>query len=96
MKKLWLVPGILAGGVASARVLSQRPLGHRLKAMIQKRLRAHMQRMLETMPEDSPPRLVMSVLPRLEEQNDEILALLRRHDVLVRESETGNQPVEAG
>jgi hypothetical protein len=40
---------------------------------------------LESMPEDSPPRLVVSTLPRLAEQNDQILALLREQNALMRE-----------
>jgi hypothetical protein len=32
--------------------------------------------MIEGLPADSPPKLVMSILPRLRQQNAEILALL--------------------
>ena len=49
--------------------------------------------MMEEMPEDSPPRLVMSTLPRLAEQNDEILALLREQNALMRELGAKRQPV---
>ena len=43
-----------------------------------------MKRMMDAMPEDSPPKLVMSVLPRLQEQNDEILALLKEQKHIPR------------
>lgn len=43
-----------------------------------------MERMMERMPPDSPPKLVMSILPRLREQNDEIVALLREQNELLR------------
>jgi hypothetical protein len=44
-----------------------------------------MKRMIDAMPEDSPPKLVMSILPRLQEQNDQILALLKEQTDLLRE-----------
>jgi hypothetical protein len=40
--------------------------------------------MLEGMPPDSPPKLVMSILPRLQQQNEEILSLLREQNELLR------------
>jgi hypothetical protein len=43
-----------------------------------------MARMLEGLPPESPPKLVMSILPRLQEQNDEIIALLREQNELLR------------
>jgi hypothetical protein len=43
-----------------------------------------MARMLEGMPADSPPKLVMSILPRLQQQNDEVIALLREQNELLR------------
>jgi hypothetical protein len=50
-----------------------------------------MTRMLEGMPPDSPPKLVISILPRLQKQNDEIIALLREQNELLRG--VGRQPV---
>jgi hypothetical protein len=47
--------------------------------------------MLERMPADSPPKLVMSILPRLQQQNDEIISLLREQSELLRR--VGLQPV---
>jgi hypothetical protein len=43
-----------------------------------------MERMMERMPPNSPPRLVMSTLPRLQQQNDEIITLLREQNELLR------------
>jgi hypothetical protein len=43
-----------------------------------------MARMMEGLPPDSPPKLVISILPRLREQNDEIIALLREQNELLR------------
>jgi hypothetical protein len=50
-----------------------------------------MARMLEGMPPDSPPKLVMAILPRLQQQNDEIIALLREQNELLRQERP--QPV---
>jgi hypothetical protein len=87
MKKFLLVSGILVGGAAASRILSekQREPMSRFAAKMKERFKSHMGRMMEEMPEDSPPRLVMSTLPRLAEQNEEILALLREQNALMRE-----------
>jgi len=50
--------------------------------------RKMMDRMMEAMPEDSPPKLIKSVLPRLKEQNDQILALLEEQNELLRHLNT--------
>ncbi len=87
MKKLLLVSGVLVGGAVTTRMLSekQREPMSRFAAKMRERLHSHMGRMLEKMPEDSPPRLVVSTLPRLAEQNEQILALLREQNALIRE-----------
>ena len=75
---------VVVGGVIAARRLLPReargPDG-RPGATMRQRMMA---RMLEGLPPDSPPRLVMSVLPRLREQNDEIIALLREQNEMLR------------
>ena len=43
-----------------------------------------MKRMMAAMPEDSPPKLIMSILPRLKEQSEQILALLEEQRDLLR------------
>ncbi len=95
MKRLLLVSGILVGGAVASRILSekQREPMRRFAAKMRERLKSHMGRMLEEMPEDSPPRLVMSTLPRLAEQNDQILALLREQNALIRELGAKREPV---
>jgi hypothetical protein len=50
--------------------------------------RKMMKRMMDAMPEDWPPRLVMSILPRLQEQNDQILSLLKEQTELLRQQST--------
>ena len=49
----------------------------RLNAAIGRRVLQRMEWMMASLPEDSPPRLAMSVLPRLREQNDQIIAMSR-------------------
>ena len=46
--------------------------------------RRMMERMMRAMPEDSPPKLVRNILPRLQEQNDRILALLEEQNKTLR------------
>ena len=67
-----LAIGAVIGGVITARLLRSKGRGR------------IMERMLARMPPDSPPKLVMSILPRLREQNDEIVALLREQNELLR------------
>ena len=43
-----------------------------------------MERCMEIMPEDSPPKVMMSAMRRFEEQNDELLGLIREHNKLMK------------
>jgi hypothetical protein len=72
-KRRLLAIGAVIGGVIAARQLLRWKGRGRV-----------MERMLARMPPDSPPKLVMSILPRLREQNDEIVALLREQNELLR------------
>jgi hypothetical protein len=48
-----------------------------------------MEHMMASLPETSPPKLVMSVLPLLRDQNDQIIAMLREQNALLREHRQG-------
>jgi hypothetical protein len=72
LRKLLAVGTIIGGAIAA---------GQPLRSQGRRRM---MERVMERMPPDSPPRLVMSILPRLREQNDEIIALLREQNELLR------------
>jgi hypothetical protein len=50
-----------------------------------------MRRMMASMPEDSPPKLIMSVLPSLQAQNERILALLEEQNELLRRLAAGQE-----
>jgi hypothetical protein len=47
----------------------------------------HMERMMASLPEDAPPKLVMSILPKLRVQNDQIIAMLQEQNELLREQQ---------
>ena len=72
MKKLFMVALLLifVNGVRSLLKEERRERLARLPATI-------MERGMEMMPEGSPPVVMMSGLRRIQEQNDELLALLR-------------------
>jgi hypothetical protein len=89
-----LVSGVLVGGALASRILFEKqpePVS-RFATKLRQRLKSHMGRMMEVMPDGSPPRLVMSTLPRLAEQNDQILALLREQNALIRELDSKREP----
>jgi hypothetical protein len=44
-----------------------------------------MERFMEDMPEESPPKVMMAGLRRMQEQNDEIIALLHAQEDLLRQ-----------
>lgn len=80
MKKLLVRVAILVGVVYAVRSLLSGDRRERLA-----RLPATMmERGMEMMPEDSPPMVMMSGLRRLQEQNDELLALQREQNELLR------------
>ncbi len=48
-------------------------------------MRERMSSMIDGLPEDSPPKVIMTGIRRMQEQNDEVLALLREQNDLLRE-----------
>ena len=84
MRRLLALGALSAGGVIAARRFLLRQ-GARSSARPGTTIRQRMMaRMLEGMPSNSPPKLVMTILPRLQQQNDEIIALLRDQNELLR------------
>ena len=74
----------VVGGMIAFRFLS--PVRRRrLEAAIRHRMLQRMERMMASLPDDAPPKLVVSVLPRLRDQNDKIIAMLREQNELLRE-----------
>lgn len=95
-KRMLLLLAILGGGAAVSQILSvnQSQRLRSIAAKVKEGLHTRMGRMLENMPEDSPPRLIMSTLPRLTEQNTEILSLLRKQNDLLRKSAATREQAE--
>ena len=71
-RKLLAIGAAIGGVIVAQRLLRSKGRGR------------IMERMMARMPPDSPPKPVMSILPRLREQNDEIVALLREQNELLR------------
>lgn len=84
MKKLIAIGAGVVGGVVALRSLSP-GLKRRLSDGVSRRMVQRMEHLMAILPEDAPPKLVMSVLPRLRDQNDQIIAMLREQNELLRE-----------
>lgn len=83
MKNLVALGMVALGGVIALRYLPRASHGH-LSEVVRRRIMKRMERMMASLPEGAPPKLVMSVLPRLQAQNDEIIAMLREQNDLLR------------
>lgn len=84
-------------GVASAiafRCLPREMRG-RLTSGIKHRISQRLERMMASLPESFPPKLIMSVLPKLNAQNDQIIAMLREQNELLREHQGTSVPPAA-
>ena len=84
MNRFIAVGVAVIGGVIAFRALSPAARG-RLGSALSRRMLRHMEHMMASLAETSPPKLVMSVLPRLRDQNDQIIAMLREQNALLRE-----------
>ena len=81
MKRVLLTTIIVFGGVIAARRL----LTAERREGLSRLPGTFMERFMEQMPEESPPKVMMSSLRRMREQNEEMLALLREQNDLLRE-----------
>lgn len=88
MKRFIALGAIVLGGAIAFQVLAREPR-RRIGSAVRQRMLKRMERMMAGLPEGSPPRLVMSVLPHLREQNDEILRMLREQNELLRAGHAG-------
>jgi hypothetical protein len=62
----------------------------RLSGRLGQRMIAGLEHLMADLPEDTPPKLVMSILPRLREQNDQIIAMLREQNELLAKRNTAH------
>ena len=76
----------VVGGVIAFRSLP-RESRDRLTAMVGHWMTKGFKNMMASLPEGAPPKLVMSVLPKLQAQNDQIIAMLREQNQLLREQQ---------
>jgi len=84
MRKLLLMVAIGAGFVALLRRVLPPEQRDSLDESLSKAPAAMMEHCMAMMPEDSPPKVMMSTMRRIEEQNDELAKLLRRQSKLLR------------
>lgn len=70
---------LIAGGYALAS------RGKQQQFEFAKMRRKMMERMIKMMPEGSPPKIISTVVPHLQDQNEEILALLKEQNELLRQ-----------
>lgn len=84
MNRVIVLGAAVIGGLIAFRSRSTAP-GRQLGSALSRRMLRHMEHMMASLPDSSPPKLVMSILPRLHEQNDEIIAMLREQNALLRD-----------
>ena len=76
-----------AGGVIAWRCVPQRSRD-RLSAAVgdwmAKGMTRHMGRMMSGLPDNAPPKLIVSILPKLQVQNEQIIKMLREQNELLR------------
>ncbi len=84
MKPLMALGLTTIGGVIAFQCLPREVRG-RLTAGMKHRMSEGLEHMMARLPENSPPKLIMSVLPKLRAQNDQIIAMLREQNELLRE-----------
>ncbi len=81
MRKILFLALIFVAG----RYLVQQLLGEEQRERLARLPATMMERCMEAMPEALPPRAMMSGLGRIQEQNEEILSLLREQNEILRE-----------
>ena len=84
MKRVVVVGAAVLAGVVAVWSLPRVPR-RRLSAAVSRRMLKRIEHLMATLPENSPPKLIMSVLPRLRDQNDQIIAMLREQNDLLQE-----------
>jgi hypothetical protein len=84
MKKSLLLMTVLLGSAAALRQLVPAERRARLLESLFQMPMSMMEQCMESLPEDSPPKTMMSGLRRIEEQNEELLALSREQEELLR------------
>ncbi len=84
MKKLFFLMAVVLGTAVVVRRLVPAERRTQLRESLAQMPMTMMERCMEIMPEDSPPKVMMSAMRRFEEQNDELLGLIREHNKLMK------------
>ncbi len=84
MKTLIALGVAIVGGVIVFRYLP-RELRGRLTSKARHRMGEGLEHVMAGLPEGSPPKLIMSILPKLKAQNDQIIAMLQEQNELLTE-----------
>ena len=83
MNRFIALGAVVVGGAIAFQLTKVRR--RRLAAAINRRMLRHMEQMMASLPESSPPKMVTSLLPRLRDQNDRIISMLQEQTALLRE-----------
>ncbi len=96
MKELLFVTAIALGTVVAVRRLVPAERRTQLRESLAQMPATMMERCMESMPEDSPPKVMMSAMRRFEEQNDELLRLTREQNKLLKKQTEILEAASAG
>src|SRR5688572_22123410 len=83
MKTLMAFGALTLGAVIAFRYVPRESRG-RLGDAVGRRIINRLDHVMASLPEGAPPKLVMSVLPRLQAQNEQIMSMLREQNELLR------------
>ncbi len=90
MNRLVVLGAVAVGGLIVFNCLSAETR-HRLTSTVKHRMIKRMEKVMASLPEDAPPKLVMSILPKLRAQNDQIITLLQEQNELLRRRQQSAQ-----
>ncbi|MCH8815239.1 MAG: hypothetical protein IH957_09130 [Chloroflexi bacterium] len=96
MKKFLFMVAVVVGVAAAVRRLVPAERRAEFRESLAHAPGAMMEHGMEMMPEDSLPKVVMSSMRRFEEQNDELAALLRKQNRLLKKQNTILEAAVAG
>lgn len=84
MRNLLLLIVAIVGTAAVVRRMVPAERREELRERLAEMPATMMERCMDAMPEDSPPRVMVSGIRRIEEQNDELISTLREQNELLR------------
>ena len=90
MKTLIALGVAAVGGAIAFRCLPAE-FRDRLTSGAKQRMSEGLEHMMAGLPEGSPPKLIMSVLPKLQAQNDQIITMLREQNKLLKEQQHASE-----